>query len=189
MGELLLIFAFLATALGEWLDAATQWLGGDAPLSTTTALMVWLCIGAMWHAWEETEGELWHYFGLISGNPWVERLTFWPGAALFVAPACALQCFAAIMAFSGGEISPFWLGAVIGLRGGDCVFSHIIPQQRLLPNPGAVSAYLYAVEAAALSAVYAGQFSAVGVIHGAAFFASVAPLLYLTRRLFRTRKP
>ena len=108
------------------------------------------------HSLQERKGRLWRYFGAIAGvkipdsfgqlvffggltiSLWIVGLLGITGTVLWQAPL-AFGC----------------LGAIIGCRISDGLFSHILPNNAgYRPNPGLTSVPLYFVEALVLVAIF-----------------------------------
>lgn len=142
------------------------------------------------HAGEEANGELWKYFGKVTRNRWVRDLEY-DGLLFIVAPALALQQYAAYRAFSGDSLDVFWLAVVIGAQVGDAVFSHLQPSAAGHGlSPGQSSAVVYLVAGLVLAILFHvplmtfPKWAWTGAAVGAGFFASVLPALRLTRTWF-----
>ncbi|MBI4347761.1 MAG: hypothetical protein HY553_12970 [Elusimicrobia bacterium] len=150
------------------------------------AFWLWSVAVAARHSWEETRGELWSYFGRVSGNPLLSRLGPVPGFVVIVLPALALQVTAATLGLLGND--PFWLAVLIGGRIGDAVFSHFIPAARgFTPNPGLPTAWVYLVDGLAIALTFSAAVAQgwTGLLVGAGFFAVLVPVFRLTGKLFR----
>jgi len=146
------------------------------------AAFVWFCLIALFHAIEEAQGKLWVYFAERASVDWLKQQpSFW-GFILIVAPALVLQISVAYFAIlQNAEINLFWLGVLIGLRVGDFLFSHATLFARdLKSNPGLSSAFIYGVDGILTFIIHPNS-SLFGIMIGAIFFASVIPLLKLTR--------
>jgi len=143
------------------------------------------------HALQERQGRLWRYFGAIAGvkipdgfgqvvffggltiSMWVVGLLAITGTVLWQAPL-AFGC----------------LGALIGCRLSDSLFSHILPNNAgYRPNPGLPSVPLYVVEALVLAVVFYPTLRMhvfpvlIGFIIGALAFYTVIPGLKVVGHL------
>lgn len=175
-----------------------------ANLSPQLAAAFWAISIAVEHAGEETQGRLWAYFGELTGVKALTRLGPVFGTALIVAPALALQTTSAVLAFTVGSISAFWLAVLIGARIGDALFSHLLPlatgakgqaeldgQEKQL-NPGLASAIIYAVDGILFFLLWKDLLLSpdlnstviAGFALGAGFFAAVQPTLRLLGKVF-----
>ncbi|WP_009964059.1 hypothetical protein [Verrucomicrobium spinosum] len=158
----------------------------------TALLLTWLCTVAVVHFVEEVQGELWTYFGRISGNRLVEGFGFIAGVVLVVLPALGLQVVASWLTFRHGLLAPdpVWLGVLVGALVGDALASHLLlVAQGHTPNPGIGSALVYVVQGVMLTALCQPTIAehpwlaGLGFAAGAGFFASVLPLMRATARL------
>jgi len=143
------------------------------------------------HSLQERKGRLWRYFGAIAGvkipdgfgqvvffggltvSLWVVGLLGITGTVLWQTPL-AFGC----------------LGAIIGCRLSDSLFSHILPNNAgFRPNPGLPSVPLYFIEAFVLVVVFFPTIRMhafpvlVGFIIGALAFYAVIPSLKTVGRL------
>lgn len=115
-----------------------------------TILFVWFFSVSVWHAAQETRGALWEYFARVYRVPFLDRIGLDGGLVFIVLPALTLQGLAAWFAFF--HHSPVALGALIGLRFGDAVFSHVLPAVAGYgESPGEGTALLYLVDASVLA--------------------------------------
>jgi hypothetical protein len=160
----------------------------------TVAAVIWCMSVALMHAVEETKGKLWVYFGHTTNSAWLTKLSPLAGFLLIVAPALALQWFAASRAFSGAEVHGFWLALLLGARIGDGLFSHFIPfahghqavgtdDKLAQRNPGLGTAAIYIVDSLLIGTIWRDALGAdstrliLGFGLGAGFFALVQPAL------------
>src|SRR5271170_3716091 len=129
---------------------------------TIGAVLVWTAVIALYHAFEETQGKLWAYFGKLFGVTWLNGLSEFLGFVFIVLPAVALQLYASYRAFSGESVAAFWLAMLIGARLSDALLSHIIPTvlslRRNSPtagveNPGLPTACIYVVDGLLLATI------------------------------------
>jgi hypothetical protein len=137
------------------------------------------------HSLQERKGRLWRYFGAIAGVRIPDRfgqLAFFGGltVALWIVGLVGIACTVLWQApFAFG-----CLGAIIGCRASDSLFSHILlNNEGFRPNPGLPSVPLYLTEAVVLLIVFwpaiLGNIVpvAIGFIVGALAFYSIIPLL------------
>lgn len=159
------------------------------------AALLWCAAVAIVHAVEETRGKLWAFFGRTSGVTALARLETPAGFALLVLPALVLQLVAALWAFLGLEVNPFWLGVLIGARLGDALFSHLLPssgEDAAETSPGLASAWVYLADALVMAIVWhvpmmsAAPATLLGFAIGAGFFCAVLPALKAVAWLART---
>ena len=162
--------------------------------------LVWYIGIALMHSVEETQGELWAYFGKLTDFPLLNRLPRVAGFTLIVLPAALLQTVASLLAFSGEHVAALGLAMLIGARPSDALLSHLIPFVESFKkdanssdhvNPGLPTAVFYVVDGLALLALcqaqlIAGGFSTIlGAIIGAGFFILVQPVLRRLGRITR----
>jgi hypothetical protein len=182
------------------LVSATGVLAINHPL---TAALVWTVGIAIAHTVEETRGKLWLYFAQVADFNFLKRVGSLWGFLLIVAPALALQCYAAWSAF--GLHQARGLALLIGLRLGDAVFSHLlpvvagnpplhVPGERRQLNPGMGTGIIYLVDGLLLALIFNQTLTAaprfevvVGFFAGSLFFASVIPSLRLLGSAFGKR--
>lgn len=151
-----------------------------------TVLVLYLILVALVHAWQEFDGQLWAYFGRVSGAWWPERLGCDAGFRFFVLPALALQLVAIVGAFwsplwCAGPINGWWLSVLVGACLGDAICSHFNPALKLWPNPGFGSAVLYFINALVLIVWQRAALDLEPALLAAGAFALVLPFLFLTR--------
>lgn len=195
----MLSVALPAAAGASTLSTLAHSAGVLSTLSPLAAglLLLWTLGVSSLHAYEETKGHLWSYFGKVYKNPLLNRLGGVLGFVGVVAPALLLQGSAAVLAFVGG--SPAALAVLIGARVGDAYFSHLIPA-RLghVPNPGLPTAMIYVVDAIFLylafaDSMFAAPYARLGLAFGVGFFAAL-PIVFAVsgwalRRLGFTTTP
>jgi len=157
------------------------------------------------HIWEEWKGEntpVYRVFGAIVGF----CIPRWLGFALFTALLALIQWTVGLIAYAGGlpmlgtvglSLSVGALGAVLGARVGDSIFSHwSLSLAGFLPNPGLRSTVLYAVEAILILVMFRKGLGLnvtaawTGFALGFGAFLSVLPGIALARALFKSaRRP
>jgi hypothetical protein len=137
------------------------------------------------HGVQERNGKLWRYFGAIAGV----RIPDGAGQFWFFRVLTISLWIVGLLGVTGTVLWPTWLafgclGAIIGCRISDSLFSHILLNNAgYRPNPGLPSVPLYFIEALVLVVVfyptirthtYAGP---IGFFFGALFFYAVIPVL------------
>lgn len=158
--------------------------------SFTLALLVLLGINlalTLLHSLQERKGQLWRYFGAIAGV----RIPDSFGQVVFFGGLTLSLWAVGLMGIAGTVIwqTPLafgCLGAIIGCRISDGIFSHVyLDRQGFRPNPGLQSVLLYVLESVVLVIVFfpmiRANFSTVliGFVIGALAFWSVIPTLRL----------
>jgi hypothetical protein len=137
------------------------------------------------HSLQERQGRLWRYFGAIAGvkiSDTFGQLAFFGGltVSLWIVGSVGITCTVLWQApFAFG-----CLGAIIGCRASDSLFSHILLNNAgFRPNPGLPSVPLYLAEVVVLLVVFwpaiLGNIvpAAIGFIIGALAFYAVIPIL------------
>lgn len=143
--------------------------------------IIWLICTSLWHFVEEVEGKLWRAFAVYSGADWPAKLSDTAGLLIFGLPVLALQLLAVIV--GAGYGNQLALGALIGMRLSDSVFSHILPTLHTpIKNPGLLTGCaVYPVEALLLlNTATVDAKLVLGAFLGATVFAPLIPLLRLT---------
>jgi hypothetical protein len=137
------------------------------------------------HSVQERNGKLWRYFGAIAGV----RIPDGVGLFVFFVGLTISLWIVGILGITGTVLwqTPLafgCLGAIIGCRISDSVFSHILPNNAgYRPNPGLPSVPLYFVEVLVLVVVFYPTLRRhtlavlIGFIIGAVFFYAVIPVL------------
>jgi hypothetical protein len=143
------------------------------------------------HSLQERKGRLWRYFGAIAGVKIPDGF----GRVVFFGGLTISLWIVGLLAITGTVLwqTPLafgCLGAIIGCRISDSLFSHILPNNAgYRPNPGLPSVPLYFVEALALVVVFYPTIRIhtfpvlIGFIVGALFFYALLPLLKTIGRL------
>jgi hypothetical protein len=163
-------------------EAQTQWL-------ILLILAVDLALTLI-HIWQEFKGRLWRYFGAIVDYP----IPDWLGVSLFTVSLTIVLWATGIAAIAGPLLFPAaatWsvaaLGALIGGRLSDSIFSHLRLRRVHPPNPGIQSVPYYLAEAAFLTLVFFPRLqqhilaASGGFAIGVLAFWSILPLLGLLR--------
>jgi hypothetical protein len=137
------------------------------------------------HSLQERKGRLWRYFGAIAGVKIPDGF----GQVVFFGGLTISLWIVGLLAITGTVLwqTPLafgCLGAIIGCRISDSLFSHILPNNAgYRPNPGLPSVPLYFIEALALVVVFYPTIRIhtfpvlIGFIVGALFFYALLPLL------------
>jgi hypothetical protein len=137
------------------------------------------------HSLQERDGKLWRYFGAIAGV----RIPDGAGQLLFFRVLTISLWIVGLLGIAGTVLWPTWLafaclGAIIGCRISDSVFSHILLNNAgYRPNPGLPSVPLYFIEALVLLVVFYPALRMhplavlIGFFVGALFFYGVIPVL------------
>lgn len=168
-------------------------------------LLINLCFTFV-HTNEERTGRLWDYFGRVEGV----RFADWIGVFLFFIVLTLTLWALGIGAITahlpilditlGDEGALACVGAIIGVRTSDSLYSHVWLNKRYRKyarNPGLRSTPLYLVEAALLAVVFAPGFGSsltcagaagVGFAVGWLFFASIRPGIRSLRFVERLRQ-
>ena len=150
------------------------------------------------HALQERKGQLWRYFGAVAGVKIPDGF----GLAVFFVTLTISLWFVGLLGITGAVLwqTPLafgCLGAIVGCRLSDSVFSHILlNNEGYRPNPGLPSVPLYFLESLALVVVFYPTMrmhilpAVIGFIIGAVFFYSVIPSLRtLGRSVFEPIEP
>ena len=150
------------------------------------------------HSVQERNGKLWRYFGAIAGVSIPDKV----GLPVFFVGLTILLWIVGLLGISGtvlwqSSLAFGCLGAIIGCRISDSLFSHILPSNAgYRPNPGLSSVPLYFAEVLVLVSVFYPALSThavealIGFVLGALFFYAVIPLLKtLGPLLFERTKP
>lgn len=172
-----------------------SWFSAPAPLLAVVLILGTDLVLTLIHVSQEFRGHLWSYFGGIAGI----RVPAWLGIALFSIGLTLLLWSIAFAGLAGGlspviEVSRPWsiacIGAIIGGRVGDGIFSHIRPHRAgYRPNPGLGTVPYYFAEALVLAVLFVpglrthGIWAAGGAAAGALFFWSVLPAFRLIRKI------
>jgi hypothetical protein len=137
------------------------------------------------HSLQERKGQLWRYFGAIAGVKIPDSV----GLLVFFIGLTILLWIVGLLGIAGTVL---WqmplafgcLGAIIGCRLSDSLFSHILLNNAgYRPNPGLPSVPLYFVEVLVLAVVFYPSLrmhaveALVGFLLGALFFYAVIPVL------------
>jgi len=168
------------------------WLfGADHTFLILVVLQIIDLAFTLLHSLQELKGRLWRYFGAIAGvkiPDGVGKVVFFGGLtiALWVVGLVGITGtvrWQTPLAFG-------CLGAIIGCRISDALFSHILPNSAgYRPNPGLRSVPLYFVEALVLVVVFFPTIRThtfpvlVGFVLGALAFYTVIPGLKIAGRL------
>ena len=143
------------------------------------------------HSLQERKDRLWRYFGAIAGVKIPDSF----GQAVFFGGLTISLWIVGLLGITGTVLwqTPLafgCLGAIIGCRISDSLFSHILPNSAgYRPNPGLQSVPLYIIEALALVAVFYPAIRMhtfpvlIGFIIGALAFYTVIPGLKTIGRL------
>jgi hypothetical protein len=147
------------------------------------------------HSVQERNGKLWRYFGAIAGF----RIPDGSGQFLFFYVLTISLWIVGLLGITGtvlwqNPIAFGCLGAIIGCRISDSVFSHILLNNAgYRPNPGLSSVPLYFIEALVLVVVFFPTLRMhplailVGFILGTLFFYGVIPVLRMVGPLLWER--
>jgi hypothetical protein len=143
------------------------------------------------HSLQERKGRLWRYFGAIAGVKIPDSF----GQVVFFGGLTFSLWIVGLLGITGTVISQTplafgCLGAMIGCRISDGLFSHVLLNNAgYRPNPGLPSVPLYFVEALVLVVVFYPTISVhtspalIGFIIGALAFYSIIPTLKTIGRL------
>jgi len=143
------------------------------------------------HSLQELKGRLWRYFGAIAGIKIPDGF----GKAVFFGGLTISLWVVGLLGVTGTVLwqTPLafgCLGAIIGCRISDALFSHILPNNAgFRPNPGLPSVPLYFIEALVLVLVFYPTIRMhtvpvlIGFIIGALAFYAVIPSLKIFGRL------
>ena len=173
-------------------------LGSSYTLIAVTILQIIDLAFTFLHSLQERRGQLWRYFGAIAGVKIPDRFGF---VAFFVGLTISL-CIVGLLGITGTVLwkTPLafgCLGAIIGCRLSDSVFSHILlNKEGYRPNPGLPSVPLYFLESLVLVVAFYATIRVhtfpvvIGFIIGALFFYSVIPTLKtIGRSVFEPTEP
>jgi len=137
------------------------------------------------HSVQERNGKLWRYFGAIAGVSIPDKVglpVFFVGLTILLWTVGLLGILGTVLWQS--SLAFGCLGAVIGCRLSDSLFSHILLSNAgYRPNPGLPSVPLYFAEVLVLAAVFYPGLRAhavealIGFGFGALFFYALIPLL------------
>jgi len=137
------------------------------------------------HSVQERNGKLWRYFGAIAGV----RIPDGSGQFLFFVVLTISLWIVGLLGITGTVLWPSrlafaCLGAIIGCRISDSLFSHILLNNAgYRPNPGLASVPLYFVEVLILVVVFYPTLRMhpravlIGFFFGALFFYGVIPFI------------
>jgi len=183
------------------IESMRQYLGAVSIFGDPTAGMAVVAILGvdlaltLVHVAEEFRGRLWGYFGGIVGVQIPDTI----GIPLFTV---SLTLVLWAVAFAGiGGVAPtesyclMALGALIGGRLSDGIFSHLRLRKKYAPNPGMKSTPYYFAEAALLAVLFSpGLWSHVfwagaGFVIGFSFFYAILPVLHLFPRSHEPWEP
>jgi hypothetical protein len=167
-------------------DLQNVWLFGSSyKLVALVILQVADLVLTLVHAVQERQGRLWRYFGAIAGVKIPDGF----GEFVFFRLLTASLWLVGLFGIAGTVLwqIPFafgCLGAIIGCRISDSLFSHILLNNRgYRPNPGLRSVPLYFAEAVVLVVVFYPTLlghpiaALIGFIAGAVFFYAVIPVI------------
>jgi len=158
-------------------------LGSSYTLVALVLLQVIDLALTLLHTVQERNGKLWRYFGAIAGV----RIPDGAGQFWFFRVLTISLWIVGLLGITGTVLWPTWLafgclGAIIGCRISDSLFSHILLNNAgYRPNPGLASVPLYFIEALVLAAVFYPTIRThtlavpIGFIFGALFFYAVIP--------------
>jgi len=160
-------------------------LGSSYTLIALVLLQVIDLALTLLHGVQERNGKLWRYFGAIAGV----RIPDGAGQFWFFRVLTISLWAVGLLGITGTVLWPTrlafgCLGAIIGCRISDGLFSHILLNNAgYRPNPGLPSVPLYFIEALVLVAVFYPTIRThpfavlIGFIFGALFFYGVIPVL------------
>jgi hypothetical protein len=158
-------------------------LGSSYTLVSLASLQIIDLALTLLHSLQERKGRLWRYFGAIAGVKIPDRfgqIVFFGGLTLSLWVIGLLGITGAVL--WKAPLAFGCLGAIIGCRISDSLFSHILPNNAgYRPNPGLPSVPLYFVEALVLVVVFYPTMRmhtcpvAIGFILGALAFYAVIP--------------
>ena len=171
--------------------------GEPAPIIALVALLGINLALTLVHVAEEYKGRLWRYFGGIAGV----EIPDWLGIPSFtvlltlVLWAVGFAGIAGVVPFAHAAPGEQWgvgaVGALIGGRLSDGLFSHLLLRKKYSPNPGIRSVPYYFAEALVLTVLFLPGlrrhvvWAAAGFGIGFLAFWVILPLL----RPFRKREP
>jgi hypothetical protein len=131
-------------------------LGSSNTVVALAALQIADLALTLLHSLQERKGKLWRYFGAIAGV----RIPDSFGQLVFFGGLTVSLWIVGLLGITGTVLwqTPIafgCLGAIIGCRISDSLFSHILPNNAgYRPNPGLPSVPLYFVEALVLAAMF-----------------------------------
>jgi hypothetical protein len=173
-------------------------LGSSYTLVALALLQVIDLALTLLHSLQERNGKLWRYFGAIAGF----RIPDSFGQAVFFRGLTISLWIVGLLGITGTVLWQGWfafgcLGAIIGCRISDSLFSHILLNNAgYRPNPGLTSVPLYFIEVLVLSAVFYPTIRThtyavpIGFILGALFFYGLIPgLKKFGHLLFERMRP
>jgi hypothetical protein len=172
-------------------------LGSGYTLGALALLQIIDLALTLLHSLQERNGKLWRYFGAIAGV----RIPDGSGQFLFFVVLTISLWIVGLLGIAGTVLWQTWLafgclGAIIGCRISDSLFSHILLNNAgYRPNPGLLSVPLYFIEAAVLVVVFYPTIrthplaALVGFFFGALFFYGVIPVLRTVGPLLWERMP
>jgi hypothetical protein len=176
-------------------DLQHVWLFGSSDTLVILAILAFLQIIdlalTLLHSLQERKGRLWRYFGAIAGVKIPDgfgQVVFFGGLTISLWIVGLLGITGTVR--WGTPLAFGCLGAIIGCRISDSVFSHILPNYAgYRPNPGLPSVKFYIVEALALGVLFYPTIRMhtfpvlIGFILGALFFYAIIPGLKTIGRL------
>jgi hypothetical protein len=160
-------------------------LGSSYTLVSLAILQIIDLAFTLLHSLQERKGQLWRYFGAIAGVKIPDSF----GQVVFFGGLTLSLWIVGLLGITGTVLwqTPLafgCLGAIIGCRISDSLFSHILPNNAgYRPNPGLPSVPLYFVEVLVLVVVFYPTMRIhtfpvlIGFIIGALAFYAVIPTL------------
>ena len=174
------------------------WVLGSSYTLVILAILQIIDLGfTLLHSLQERKGQLWRYFGAIAGikiPDSVGQVVFFRGLTISLWVVGLLGIAGTVL----WQTPPAFgcLGAIIGCRISDSLFSHILPNYTgYRPNPGLPSVPLYFVEVLVLVVVFYPTIRihtfpvVIGFIIGSLAFHTVIPSLKTIRRLVLVLEP
>jgi hypothetical protein len=162
------------------------WVLGSSSAFASLAILQTIDLAfTLLHSLQERRGQLWRYFGAIAGVRITDRF----GEAVFFRGLTLSLWVIGLLGITGTVL---WqtslafgcLGAIVGCRISDSLFSHIVPNNAgYRPNPGLPSVPLYLLEALVLVAVFYPTMRIhtspvlIGFVIGALGFFAVIPIV------------
>jgi hypothetical protein len=131
-------------------------LGSSHTLVAVAVLQIADLALTLLHSLQERKGKLWRYFGAIAGVRIPDRF----GQLVFFGGLTISLWIVGLLGITGTVLwqTPLafgCLGAIIGCRISDGLFSHILPNNAgYRPNPGLASVPLYFIEALVLAVIF-----------------------------------